>query len=190
MTLMFIIIWKKSCNIKINFYLQKSPIIDFYPEDFKIDLNGKKFAWQGVALLPFVDEKRLFKALEPYYESLTIAESKFYQQMIWFLFIYKNKTFCNKTKFCFAELRNVRGSDRLYIGMGNDGYDLIKGFYTNRVDRNTENAISIDGMRGNVLLADDCVDEGATLPSPVNTAPVRNNKIYWYNFNFKKRLSR
>ena len=60
-----------------NFYFQDSPIIDFYPEDFKIDLNGKKFAWQGVALLPFVEEKRLFKALEPYYEVLTAAESKF-----------------------------------------------------------------------------------------------------------------
>lgn len=55
----------------------KSTIIDFYPEDFKIDLNGKKFAWQGVALLPFVDEKRLFKALKPYYNRLTDAESKF-----------------------------------------------------------------------------------------------------------------
>lgn len=53
-----------------------SPVIDFYPEDFKIDLNGKKFAWQGVALLPFVDERRLIKAVKPLYESLTEAESK------------------------------------------------------------------------------------------------------------------
>ena len=55
---------------------QNSPIIDFYPEDFKIDLNGKKWAWQGVALLPFVEEKRLFKALEDYYPLLTTEESK------------------------------------------------------------------------------------------------------------------
>jgi 5'-3' exoribonuclease 2 len=57
---------------------QHSEIIDFYPTDFKIDLNGKKFAWQGVALLPFVDETRLFAALEPYYQKLTDAERKFY----------------------------------------------------------------------------------------------------------------
>jgi 5'-3' exoribonuclease 2 len=41
-----------------------SPIIDFYPTDFKIDLNGKKFSWQGVALLPFVDKHRLFNTLK------------------------------------------------------------------------------------------------------------------------------
>lgn len=55
-------------------YFKDSTIIDFYPEDFKIDLNGKKFAWQGVALLPFVDEKRLFKALIPLHSKLTDEE--------------------------------------------------------------------------------------------------------------------
>ena len=62
-------------HISLFNIFQRSSIIDFYPEDFKIDLNGKKFAWQGVALLPFVDEERLFKALEPYYLLLTEDES-------------------------------------------------------------------------------------------------------------------
>lgn len=54
----------------------ESEIIDFYPEDFKIDLNGKKFAWQGVALLPFVDERRLIRALQPLYKMLTPDEGR------------------------------------------------------------------------------------------------------------------
>ena len=57
-----------------NCVLQESSIIDFYPTDFKIDLNGKKYAWQGVALLPFVEEKRLWEALGPVYEDLTQEE--------------------------------------------------------------------------------------------------------------------
>ena len=51
-----------------------SPIIDFYPEDFPLDLNGKKFAWQGVILLPFIDERRLLDAMETVYPLLTEEE--------------------------------------------------------------------------------------------------------------------
>ena len=38
------------------------------------DLNGKKAAWMGVALLPFIDENRLFSALEKVYSHLTEEE--------------------------------------------------------------------------------------------------------------------
>lgn len=41
----------------------KSPIIDFYPTDFKLDVNGAAYAWMGVNLLPFIDQERLFKAM-------------------------------------------------------------------------------------------------------------------------------
>lgn len=51
-----------------------SDILDFYPENFGLDLNGKKFAWQGVALLPFIDEKRLLKAMNKRYPLLSNDE--------------------------------------------------------------------------------------------------------------------
>ena len=40
-----------------------SPIIDFYPKDFQLDLNGKKQDWEAVVKIPFIDEKRLISAL-------------------------------------------------------------------------------------------------------------------------------
>ncbi|KAK9497375.1 hypothetical protein O3M35_004707 [Rhynocoris fuscipes] len=75
----------------------ESNILDFYPIDFMIDLNGKKFAWQGVALLPFVDEARLRKSLKPYYHLLTKDEQR----------------------------RNTRGNDRLYVSRGADCFEFI-----------------------------------------------------------------
>jgi Xrn1 helical domain len=51
-----------------------SPIIDFYPVDIKQDPNGKRFPWQWVVLLPFIDEKRLTAAVESVKHTLTAEE--------------------------------------------------------------------------------------------------------------------
>ncbi|EHK41679.1 hypothetical protein TRIATDRAFT_228664 [Trichoderma atroviride IMI 206040] len=48
-----------------------SPIIDFYPRDFELDMNGKKMEWEAVVKIPFIDEARLLAAMAPQNELLS-----------------------------------------------------------------------------------------------------------------------
>ena len=81
---------------------EDSSILDFYPEDFEIDMNGKKMLWQGVALLSFIDEKRLLSAMEPLWDELSEEE----------------------------KIRNVTGNDVLFVAQENKLYDdLGEKFY-------------------------------------------------------------
>uniref|UniRef100_A0A8D3DRS6 5'-3' exoribonuclease 1 n=1 Tax=Scophthalmus maximus TaxID=52904 RepID=A0A8D3DRS6_SCOMX len=51
-----------------------SPIIEYYPLDFKTDLNGKQQEWEAVVLIPFIDERCLLAAMEPCNHKLTKEE--------------------------------------------------------------------------------------------------------------------
>uniref|UniRef100_G1M1L5 5'-3' exoribonuclease 1 n=1 Tax=Ailuropoda melanoleuca TaxID=9646 RepID=G1M1L5_AILME len=55
---------------------EDSPIIEYYPPDFKTDLNGKQQEWEAVVLIPFIDEKRLLEAMETCNHSLKKEERK------------------------------------------------------------------------------------------------------------------
>lgn len=52
-----------------------SPIIDFYPRDFELDMNGKKMDWEAVVKIPFIEERRLLTAMKPK-DKLLSAEEK------------------------------------------------------------------------------------------------------------------
>nr|UXY87457.1 dhm exonuclease [Cryptomonas sp.] len=45
---------------------KQSPIIQFYPQDYKIDLNGKRNIWEGVALLPFINQEKLIDTVNKF----------------------------------------------------------------------------------------------------------------------------
>jgi 5'-3' exonuclease len=54
----------KSCKLlPVQFrtlMLQKdSPIIEFYPEEFSVDIDGKKYEYEGHVILPFIDVSKL-----------------------------------------------------------------------------------------------------------------------------------
>lgn len=44
-------------------YSPDSSILDFYPTNFESDLNGKKQEWEAIVKIPFLDQKRLLKAM-------------------------------------------------------------------------------------------------------------------------------
>ncbi|KAI9088520.1 exoribonculease Dhp1 [Phlyctochytrium arcticum] len=85
----------------------ESPIIDFYPEKFPIDLNGKKFSWQGVALLPFIEEERLLNALDTVYSNLTEEEVR----------------------------RNTQGEDYLIVGGSNALFENLCAVYGRQTEQ-------------------------------------------------------
>jgi 5'-3' exoribonuclease 2 len=84
---------------------EDSPIYDFYPTDFELDLNGKKFAHQGVILLPFIDEQRLLKHMHELYPQLTENENE----------------------------RNAVGTEHLYFSTHHEMYqELAANWYTKK----------------------------------------------------------
>lgn len=117
-----------------------SEIIDFYPEDFQVDLNGKKFAWQGVVLLPFIDEHRLLAAMEKKYPHLSDDE----------------------------KLRNTMGRDVLLISDGHPLYqELVANFYSKKPGPPTFalNMRVSDGLAGKVERNESYIPHSALVSS-------------------------
>jgi len=116
-----------------------SPILDFYPETFRIDMNGKKMAWQGVALLPFIDPDRLLAAMAARYPELTDEERR----------------------------RNRWGNNLMLLADGSPLYDVFCELYTKKRSHAPVplDPLLSKGVSGSVMADPACVP-GSTYISP------------------------
>ncbi|XP_073290559.1 5'-3' exoribonuclease 3-like [Primulina huaijiensis] len=117
---------------------EDSLIIDFYPTEFETDVDGKRYLWQGVVKLPFIDEKRL------------LIESKKVE---------------NELKD-HEKMRNLQSLDLLFLASSGKLGNKIISCARNR-DSETDTSINIDiaevGIDGTVRSASADEDNGVDL---------------------------
>ncbi|KAK0499879.1 XRN 5'-3' exonuclease N-terminus-domain-containing protein [Armillaria luteobubalina] len=144
---------------------EDSPIIDYYPESFQIDMNGKKMAWQGVALLPFIDEKRLLTAMAEHYGGLSEEE------------------------LC----RNSWGNSIIFASDEHPIYPFYEQLYGKRKSNKAVTIdISLSkGISGNVLPNPECLP-GSTFYNPLTSQDlpdIRNDRSLSVIYFFPKQIS-
>ncbi|KAJ3022711.1 UNVERIFIED_CONTAM: 5'-3' exoribonuclease 2 [Siphonaria sp. JEL0065] len=123
---------------------ETSPIIDFYPEKFPLDLNGKKYAWQGVALLPFIDESRLLKEMQPLYPLLTEEET----------------------------IRNTKGNEVVYAREGNPFFEDMCDLYAKQPQKPVPIVpANSQKLLGYLLPDPNATLPGSTFSNPLETMP-------------------
>ncbi|KAJ8772008.1 hypothetical protein K2173_027185 [Erythroxylum novogranatense] len=134
-----------------------SPILDFYPTEFELDMEGKRAPWQAVCKLPFVEETRLLSEIAKVEHTLTVEERQ-------------RNSFRMDTLF-------VHSSHRLAVTMTSfseqNDHKELPGYET---QKKIDPQIS-GGMNGYICVSVDPVQPGE-LYSPIDGMPmITNNQV-------------
>ncbi|KAF3432694.1 hypothetical protein FNV43_RR23796 [Rhamnella rubrinervis] len=135
-----------------------SPLLDFYPTEFELDMNGKRFSWQAICKLPFIEESRLLSEIARVEQTLTDEERQ----------------------------RNNLGLDVLFVHLSNPLAVNIVSFFRNNVglkeNPKTEARQKIDpsssgGMNGFMVISDKHV-QPMEIYSPIEGMEIiANNEV-------------
>ncbi|KAI0525726.1 exoribonuclease 1 [Xylaria bambusicola] len=107
-----------------------SPIIDFYPRDFELDMNGKKMEWEAVVKIPFIQESRLLSAMAPCNDLLSQEEKARNDFGVSLKFTYDpgvNFTYPSSMVGIFPDIPNCRCVENIFDLPVAEGLDLYVG---------------------------------------------------------------
>ncbi|KAG6009664.1 hypothetical protein E4U21_001728 [Claviceps maximensis] len=107
-----------------------SSIIDFYPRDFELDMNGKKMDWEAVVKIPFIDEKRLLDAMATKNDDLEPDEKARNGFGVPLKFTYSPEvsfTYPSPLPGIFPEVSNCRCVENIFDLPSIDGLEYVSG---------------------------------------------------------------
>ncbi|TVY79681.1 5'-3' exoribonuclease 1 [Fusarium oxysporum f. sp. cubense] len=121
-----------------------SPIIDFYPRDFELDMNGKKMDWEAVIKIPFIDEKRLLAAMAPKNELLEPDEKARNGFGVPLKFTYSPEVdfvYPSPLPGVFPEIQNCRCIENIFDLPDMEGLEYLSGLTNGAL-------LSVDALAG------------------------------------------
>lgn len=141
-----------------------SPILDFYPEKFDTDMNGKRFAWQAITLLPWIDERRLLDAVAMVAETRTEEERRRDSALLETVFVHESHPMADLVLALEDSKGALQGEKRAAEAVLKADPERTKG---------------MNGVLG-LVQGPACPP---VLPSPVEGMPdVRRNEVYAATF--------
>ncbi|KAI8659558.1 hypothetical protein LRP88_06126 [Fusarium phalaenopsidis] len=121
-----------------------SPIIDFYPRDFELDMNGKRMDWEAVVKIPFIDEKRLLAAMATKNDNLEPDEKARNGFGVPLKFTYSpdvNFVYPSPLPGVFPEVQNCRCIENIFDLPDMEGLDYLAGLTTGAL-------LNVDALAG------------------------------------------
>ncbi|AES82609.2 5'-3' exoribonuclease 4 isoform X2 [Medicago truncatula] len=173
-----------------------SPILQFYPSDFEIDMNGKKYSWQGVAKLPFIDEKKLLSATRTLEGTLTEEEQLRNSKMLDLLYVSRAHKLVPHILFYYQNYSHLPHQQRPVLPIDPSASDGMNGFLWS-YERNVFRTVVSSPIKGlqdiacNQVLHIPKPPDGVVMPQKILRAlDIKPLPVLWHEDNSRRHQAR